>query len=210
VHFLRLAFRLAQQAWTRTARSEAVLGARDDSAMRHALALFRRGVVPLGVRAGALHCFRLDERAPRAPRVDVHVLMSLARAGSRRVFLSGAFDGPIMTLRLTERFAALGWKPYFGPLPERDAPLERRLARRVHASAAVVGIVDEIDPDFGLPLWVHQELDYAAACGRPVALASPAPADAPIPGVTHVPCEPVALASDAAHPLFAWLASTVV
>jgi hypothetical protein len=64
-----------------------------------------------------------------------------------------------------------GFAVIHGKVDEHTAP-ERQLGARIRTAPVTVAAVSQIDPDFGVPWWMYQELDFAQACGRPAALLS--------------------------------------
>ncbi|HSF43845.1 MAG TPA: hypothetical protein VLT87_28900 [Thermoanaerobaculia bacterium] len=187
--FVRLAFRAAQQAASRAARWQAVLdGANPFIPLAE---LFAHGAWPLGVVDGALQVFVWNpEATPRYESVPTAEVPVSEKAGGV-LFLSAQFRDAGRTSRWEEVLRSRGWKVVHGPVDEETSSPEVQLGERIRGASAVLGLLGESDPDFGLPWWMFQELDYARACGRPIAL---------IPGL---PDDPSASSND--HEIWRWL-----
>ncbi|HKP71628.1 MAG TPA: hypothetical protein VJT82_01740 [Pyrinomonadaceae bacterium] len=173
VAYLRAAFRFAQQAWSRAARWEAARAAttaRESNPFLSLISLLSAGAWPLGCDDGALWVFVRDESRGRAAEFVPAFVQPDAVAREKYVFVSALFRDAALTENWQARLRANGWQTVHGPVSEHSAPPEVQLGRQIRAANAVVGIVEEVDADFGLPWWMFQELDYARACRRPVYL----------------------------------------
>lgn len=170
---LRLAFRAAQQGWSREARWRAVVRGGEPSPFAPMLELFSAGAWPLGCHDGVVSVLVWEEGARGTPAHAPPPHDPRAGEGaSDYVFLSAKFSDRTLTRRWESALASAGWATLHGPVSEEDAAPEAQLGARIRAARAVVGICDSPDPDFGLPWWMFQELDYARACGLPVFLVS--------------------------------------
>jgi hypothetical protein len=172
--YLRLAFRIAQQAWSRAARFHAIMPAGLASPFAPLIELLEKGALPLGFARGALWIFLwhgstgLGSGQPKA----VEEAPAAGKPRSKQVFLSALFRDAALAERWKLALRDQGWQALHGPVDEDLAPPEVQLAKRIRDTCAAVGLIDLPDADFGLPWWMYQELDYASACGRPVALVS--------------------------------------
>lgn len=173
--FVRLAFRAAQQAASRAARWKAVLdGANPFIPLTE---LFAHGAWPLGAVDGALQVFLWNPEVPSRSEADPTAGIPLSETAGGVLFLSAPFREADRTARWEEALRSRGWKVVHGPVDEETSSPEAQLGERIRGSSAVLGLAGENDPDFGLPWWMFQELDYARACGRPVAILPGAPDD---------------------------------
>jgi hypothetical protein len=182
---LRLAFRTAQQAWSRDARWRAVMRASEPSPFAPMLEMFSGGAWPLGCHDGAVSVMLLDEHAgpsderghpgSESARGETWGAPAAEKVAPREraagyIFLSAKFRDSAVTRRWESALASAGWATMHGPVAEEETAPEAQLGARIRAARAVLGICDAPDPDFGLPWWMFQELDYARECGRPVFL----------------------------------------
>jgi len=169
IQYLRLAFSAAQQVWTRAARWNAAFPGQANPFLLIPR-LFENSCWPLGWRDGALQICRYQpategEGAPALPQFPLPVPnLRLTNV----VFISAPFR-QTSTASLLATFTQSGWTTVHGPVGE-DSPPERQLAKRINSAHATIGFLPEMDEDFGLPWWMFQELDFARACNRPVAL----------------------------------------
>ncbi len=165
-------FRIAQLFWNRAARRHAAFPTESSSPFTPFIALLACGVVPLGCHNGALWLFVWD-KASRST-LDIGPAPPSSRHFTQDyIFFSAPFREAALTETWREAFHAKGWKTLHGPVSE-EAPPEFALGKQISEAAAVVGLLREADPDFGLPWWMYQELDCACFFKCPVALISPA------------------------------------
>lgn len=176
--YLRLAFRAAQQAWSRAARWDSLAPDGAASPFGALLDLFAAGAWPLGCRDGSLRVFVWERGAedfgPTEGGVAEFAPTFAPQRETRRddfVFLSAPFSAAALTARWEKAMRAGGLQTVHGPVEEFVSSPEVQLGARIRRARAVVGLSAAPDPDFGLPWWMFQELDYARACGRPVFLA---------------------------------------
>lgn len=172
--FVRLVFRAAQQAASRAARWQAVLdGANPFIPLTE---LFAHGAWPLGVIDGALQVFVWNPQAPRSEAGSAAEIPASETSGGV-LFLSAPFREADRTAQWEEALRNRGWEVVHGPVDEETSSPETQLGKRIRGASAVLGLAGENDPDFGLPWWMFQELDYARACGRPVTILPGSPDD---------------------------------
>jgi hypothetical protein len=170
--YLQAAFRFAQQVWSRSARWGAALGARGVDPFAPLLKLLSAGAWPLGCSDGTLWVFVWDDARGRASEfgLPASVQPEISACGGH-IFLSALFRDTALTEGWRARMHANGWRTLYGPVSEAgELSPEVQLGVQIRSARAVVGIVREVDADFGLPWWIFQELDYARACRRPVYL----------------------------------------
>jgi hypothetical protein len=170
--FLSYWFRSAQQTWTRAARWESVMGTSAASPFTPMLAMLRGGAWPLGYRDGALRVFRWTPSTEDGHAPPVASFSSEARV-PRSIFLSGNLHGPVDWKAVVAGLGSHHISASFGPLPERESPLDILLGERIRSCCATIALLPDVDRDFGLPLWIHHELDYALALGHPALIVSP-------------------------------------
>lgn len=170
--YLRIYFRIAQLFWNRAARWDTIFSASVPCPFRPFLALLASGILPLGCHEQTLQLFVWDKASHSTmdfgPKPAFRYSMQ-----ERHIFFSAPFREAALTERWREAFHAKGWKTVHGSVSE-EAPPEFALGQQIAASAAVIGLLNEVDDDFGLPWWMHQELDCACFFKRPTALISPA------------------------------------
>lgn len=170
--YLRLAFRAAQQIWSRSARWQAVMPETCRNPFAPLRELLAAGAWPLGCADGALWLFKWNAHPHNAPEFAPAWRKVPMRSRPGYIFLSAQFRDAALTALWRAALHACGWKTVHGPASEDvDAP-EVQLGRQIREARAVVGLIEEIDEDFKLPWWMFQELDYARACRRPVFLIS--------------------------------------
>jgi hypothetical protein len=165
--YLQLLFSAAQQLWTRAARWEAALAPASNPFILMTQ-LFERWCWPLGWNSGKLHICCLTQEGEILGKEffpDFRPLPPSPRQAS--VFLSAPFSEGFAK-RVSSAISDRGMDVVHGWIDEQ-LPTEPQLGKRIMDASAVVGIFS-LDPDFGLPWWGFQELDFAEACGRPVAL----------------------------------------
>lgn len=171
--YLRLFFRAAQQTMTRAARWEAIMGGR--SHFQIMLELFARGAWPVGQHRDQIIAIVVGRDAlglaPHTPDLNVQ------QADARTVFLAADYRGLHRANALSERLARAGWSVISGRRDEAGAPMEHMLAEEIRRSVGVVALEDVIDADFGRSWWIHQEIQFAVACGKPILRLSPSAVD---------------------------------
>jgi hypothetical protein len=170
--YLRLAYRAGQQAWSRAARWQATMPTSAPSPFAPLVELFGAGAWPLGCHEGCLWIFVWNDAAPTTPDFGPAATLTSSDNPGDYVFLSARFRDSASTALWESAFHDRGWKTVHGPISEDVSPPEPQLGKRIRDARAVVGLIHENDPDFGLPWWMYQELDYASACKRPVLLIS--------------------------------------
>lgn len=195
--YLRCFFRAAQQAWTRAARWISVMPPDEPSPFELIVRLATFGAWPLGFCNGQLIVAVYGNQ----PDVDTTV-EALSTSCPPRVlptpdsppcvFLATSFRTCETGERVRQMIEKTGHRVLYGPLPERNETLESQLGRRIGAATAVLAVVDIFDADFGLPIWISEEVHYAVACARPVAMVGAAmePEPAPFP-VHEMPIEAI-------------------
>lgn len=168
--YFRLLFRAAQQVWSRAARWHAVMPASARSPFVPLVKLIAAGALPLGCHENSLWILLLDETI--ANTQDFGPLLTTPRSAHPKgyVFLSCLFSDSTLTAQWQKAFHENGWKTLHGPVNEDVAPPEAQLGKQIQEAQAVVGLLQRPDPDFGIPWWMYQELDYASFCRRPVIL----------------------------------------
>jgi hypothetical protein len=170
--YLQCLFRAAQQHWTRAARWEAAFGS-EPNPFFVITQLFERRCWPLGWSDGKLYVSCLVQNERTAGNVFFPDVRPVPTNPQRPVvFLSALFCEPSVR-RISAAISARGWTVVHERLDEIH-PAEQQLGKRIMEATAVVGIVSP-DPDFDLPWWCFQELDFAEACDRPIALLGAAP-----------------------------------
>jgi hypothetical protein len=189
--FVRLAFRAAQQAASRAVRWQAVLD--DANPFIPLTMLFSQGAWPLGVLDGVLQVFVWNPEALPEFEASSAMDVPVSKEDGDVLFLSVQFRDAERTSRWEEALRSRGWDVIHGPVDEEISPPEIQLGKRIRGAGAVLGLLGESDPDFGLPWWMFQELDYARSCGRPVVLLS------------NLPDKPPASSDD--HELWRWLSA---
>jgi hypothetical protein len=182
--YLRLVYSVSQQAWSRAARWQAVMRTGRPSPFQLLIQMLAAGAWPLGYYENSLCCFIWNKAVPDTLDFGPLVPPDNHARPEDYIFLSALFRDSAFIAEWEAAFSVHGWKTLHGPVSENTAPPEPQLGKRIRSARAVIGILAEADPDFGLPWWMFQELDYAAACKRPVALITrPGFADKLLPGV---------------------------
>jgi hypothetical protein len=165
--YFRRAFRAAQQVWTRAARCEG-------QAINPFLAVaeaFRCGFWPLGLRDSAVWVFAVGEQDESPLELDSALPAGVACARPR-IYASAEFEASSVVERWRPWLGRRGWDLVQQRVDEDASPPEVQLGGKIRECAGVLGLA-EIDPDFGLPWWIFQDLDFAKACGLPVKLVAP-------------------------------------
>ncbi len=168
--FLRLAFGAAQQLWTRAARWNAALPSRSNPFVPM-VNLFEQSCWPLGWREDTLFVCQLSSHAKALKKTVFPEFTPACNTGaSRAVFLSAPFAEKFTQIAINE-ITGRGWKVVHGRVCE-NIPPEPQLGMRIMNTVLTVAIAPSFDHDFGLPWWTFQEIDFARACGRPLAVLS--------------------------------------
>ena len=192
--YLRLAFRAAQQVWSREARWLSIMPASAPDPFTPLVELLVNNAWPLGCHDGSLHVFLWNESVTRASDfgsafVDACSADKQSFEPQSHIFLSAQFRDSELIERWKIAFEDQGWDIIHGPVSEDVTPPEVQLGKRIRDARATVGLIDEFDSDYGLPWWMYQELDYAAACKRPVVLISQSdPGAARAPDIAKIQC----------------------
>jgi len=195
--YLRLAFRAAQQVWSHAARWRAALPDEPERPFEWMAELLAGGIWPLGCAGGSLWFFAWDRTVPKQGDWSAEVgPLAGPQAGLAETMPTGLFlSSPFQQAALSERWEGFlreqGWRALHGPVDEQVAPAEVQLGERIRGARAVIGLIDRLDADFGLPWWMYQELDYASALKKPtVLLSSSCPEEAPLVGLDTIRCAP--------------------
>jgi hypothetical protein len=161
--------RFGQQLWTRAARWTAAFGS-DPNPFLPMVNLLADSAWPVGVLQDTLQIITVDDRDDEPHEAAGYPPYTIAMPASpgRGVFLSGPFEEPFTKAVLSELICR-GWAVEHGRVDERVPP-EQQLARKIMQTQFFVAAMKVPDTDFGLPWWTFQELDFAAACGRPVSM----------------------------------------
>jgi len=205
--YLRLAYRAAQQVWSRAARWQAIMPPHQPCPFLPVIALLEAGAWPLGCQDDSLWVFVWRQSAIGEPALELPLRAANSAQPQDYIFLSAQFRHVTLTARWEAAFRHHGWRTLHGYVNEEIAPPEVQLGERIRSARAVVGVIDTSDPDFGLPWWMFQELDYASACSRPAVLISPY--HLAQPGLLHVPTIPCAWPEESSipeeHEIWRWL-----
>lgn len=166
--YLRLAFGAGRQVWTRAARWGAAFPD-EPNPFSPMIRLFEISCWPLGWKEGELQLCRCDRTDFGEDLPDVQKNQeACGEAQAKIVFVSAPFR-EAANAGLIQAIAERGWTPVHGPVEEKFPP-EQQLGGRIGSAAATVGFISAVDPDFGIPWWMYQEMDFARACNRPCAL----------------------------------------
>jgi len=168
--YLRLFFRTAQQIWSRAARWHAIMPSDLFSPFVPLIKLMAAGAWPLGCYGDTLWVFLWNEKAKDTIQFGPPLITPQRITQKDYIFLCFLFQDTGLTARWEKIFQDKGWNTTFGPVNENVAPPEVQLGKKIREARAVVGLLPEPDPDFGIPWWIYQELDYACACNRPAIL----------------------------------------
>ena len=171
---MRSLFRQAQQAWTRAARWQAIMGPQVSSPSALVVALIRSGAWPLGMCNGRFHVLHIAEEASELTLDPDALDKRLTRRGlprKNRIFISGRFQDARRTNALVTLLRVSGLTAEFHPVPERAEPIEPQLGRRIMEAQCLLALKCPEDLDFGRPWWVTQELEFATHVGTPVIFA---------------------------------------
>jgi len=165
--YLRLAFGAGRQVWTRAARWRAAFPGEPNpfSAM---IRLFEISCWPLGWKEGKLQLCRCGGGNLGEVLPEIQENQRGGEAQAKIVFVSAPFR-EAANARLIQAVAEHGWTPVHGPVDEKFPP-EQQLGARIRSAAATVGFISAVDPDFSIPWWMYQEMDFARACNLPCAL----------------------------------------
>jgi hypothetical protein len=170
--YLRLFFRAAQQIWSRAARWHAIMPMDIPSPFIPFLKLMSIGAWPLGCHNDSLWVFILNEKIKNTVDFGPPTPIPQQTIPINYIFLSSLFDNLELITKWREYFHDKGWNTLHGPVCEDVFPPEIQLGKQIQKAGAVVGLLQKSDPDFGIPWWMYQELDYALFCQRPVGLIS--------------------------------------
>ena len=170
--FLCLIHQIAQQVWSRAARWNATARGNDPNPFLPVLKLLMAKALPLGCWDGHLWICLWDHAAPNPSEVACTMPDFPVENKKSHIFLSTSFRNTVLTSRWEDTFRLVGWETLHGPVNEEIVPPEFQLGKRIQTARAVVALIDEVDEDFGLPWWMFQELDYASAHRKPVAIVS--------------------------------------
>ena len=124
--------------------------------------LLAAGAWPLGIHGGSLWVFVWNEAATSTPDFGPPLKFSCPAARKDFIFLSTEFRDAQLASRWKEAFRSRGWHTAHGPVKEDMLPPEAQLGERVRQARAVVGLLDEPDPDYGLPWWMLQGTRWAS------------------------------------------------
>jgi hypothetical protein len=168
IRYVRMAFAAAQQVWTRAARWDAAL-APEPNPFALIARLFERSCWPVGWSEGSLYVCQFSPGVGRERRtVFPEFQLPAAKPDGAAIFLSGRFRDRF-TKHVMGEIVDRGFAVVHGRVGEHTAP-EQQLGARIMAAPVTVAALSRIDPDFGVPWWTYQELDFAQACGRATAL----------------------------------------
>lgn len=205
--WLRVAFRIAAQMWSRAGRWQAAMGLDRDCPLMPLIELFELGAVPIGTEDDSLVVFQHDSAAQGVIAVTPEPSPQPAVRQRNDIFLAAKFESTSLTETWRDAFNLRGWEVCFERFPEGGEAIEPQLGRRIRESHAVVGITDQTGFHTGLPWWVYQELDYSVFCSKPTVLIIDHPAELEeLDSVTRI--GPAATTGDVAndHPVWDWLA----
>ena len=174
--YYRRAFRAAQQAWTRAARWEIhgdVASAERANPFLPLAEAFRYGAWPLGCARSCVWVFVVGKNDRSAPGPELAPGFQLGlECPKARIYASAEFEPYGIVEAWKEWLCGMGWELIHQSVDENNGPPEVQLGRIIGECAGVLGLANP-DPDFGLPWWVFQELDFAGSRGTPVMLAGP-------------------------------------
>lgn len=162
--YIRIFFRIAQQMVNRGARWEAVFGTTLPTPYTYLYEFITGGLLPLGFHDNTFYLHRLSGVPAGSPLPD-----SPATVFTRnRICLCYEFANKEAAASLKTRLESEGYELFHGPVNDYRTPIEFQLAARILHSFAMVVLAESIDADFGLPVWIFQEMDLALALGLPV------------------------------------------
>lgn len=134
------------------------------------LELLRHGAWPLGQWSGAVYVYVLGEPGPAGGGFEFAPQFELQPATVRaRIYASAEFRDEKIVRSWHAWLQTRDWELVHERVNENQGPPEFLLGRKIRECAGVLGLA-LAEAEFGLPWWVFQELDFAEACGRPVAL----------------------------------------
>lgn len=168
--YLRLAFRASQQIWSRAIRWHFTMGTDVPSPFIPSINLLSMGAWPMGCHKQVFRIFYWNRRRTCSLQSSGTFPIDDSSQTRKGLFLSAKFRDVSATTPWQEALDQHGWSTFHGQVREDLEPPEAQLGRRIQSATAVISILKRPDPDFGLPWWMFQEIDYARACNRPVVL----------------------------------------
>jgi hypothetical protein len=167
--YTRIFFRIAQQMVNRGARWEAVFGASRPTPYTYLYEFITGGLLPLGFHDNTFYLHQLSGAPAGIPLPG----SPPREPAGNRICLCYEFANKAPAALLKNRLEEEGYELFHGPVSDYRIPIESQLASRILHSFAVIVLAENMDPDFGLPVWIFQEMDFAIAAGRPVIVITP-------------------------------------
>lgn len=186
--FIRLFFRFSQQVLSRLARWNSVVGSTDPSPYAYLWELVVAKTLPLGYLDGRLYLFQLNDQAYDGNSFFSNSKSSITERSA--IFLCFEFKNFDLAKKICDSLNQSEWTVHFGVVNETIEPIEHQLADKILNSFLLIAVVEEIDPDYGLPIWISQEISFAKATDTPVLLITSAKHNyLPPPGVILMECD---------------------
>ena len=171
VEYIRRAVGAAQQLWSRAVRWDTAMPYQANPFLPF-VELVSHGAWPVGFRNGAIQVLQtrsgqVERCAGTGWEASLNSFQG-CRSSEPYVFLIGPFRDRFTTSVLTA-LRTHDINVVHNQVDETRPP-EQQLGRMIKSAAACVAAFERYDDDFGLPWWVFQEIDFATACGVPVAV----------------------------------------
>jgi hypothetical protein len=162
--YMQLFFRVAQQILSRYIRWRSVFGPKP-TPYEYLLQLTKGGIFPIGFFDNTYYIFNLNG----TNTVAHHPVPQIPTPGnSRDIFLCYEFRNSKVYPFILNILTSLDLGIAGGPVNELDEPIEHQLGRKIAGSLCLVAFVEEVDEDFGLPIWLYQEINLALFLKKPV------------------------------------------
>jgi hypothetical protein len=176
--YFQVYFRFLQQCVNRAVRWEALFkDVPTPYSFLYSLTLY--GVFPLGFYENTFHCIKLSPSLGADTIEPQNVIygsdLLVKYRNRKRVFISYEFNRSQDLDQLIKRLHFDSIETDLGPVADNIIPIEHQLADRLSACSALLVILESVDEDFGLPIWIFQECDLASTLAIPIVIAINAP-----------------------------------
>ncbi|QEC44484.1 hypothetical protein [Pseudobacter ginsenosidimutans] len=167
--YYQVFFRIAQQCINRAVRWEAVFD-KITSPYFYFWQLISLGVLPLGMMDSTFYVLRdcgNDHDPGNFGSVEFDFNLHTIQPGNKKIFIAHEFNNE----NIKEIIGKLQFYQFdidLGPVASTDIPIEHQLFDRIRQCSHMLVLIDQVDIDFGLPVWISQEVDLAKALGIPV------------------------------------------
>ncbi|MFA7687801.1 MAG: hypothetical protein WCY25_08040 [Moheibacter sp.] len=163
--------RIAQQSVNRALRWEAIFP-KTKSPYFYIYKLITFGVLPLGIDRDTFYItkesiFSLNENF-NFFRYKKIATSSDLKTFAKRAFIAFEFRNHFNIEKILRSLDIDILEFDFGPVNSYIIPIEHQLYDRIKQCSIMLVIIDEYDNDFGLPIWIYQEIDIAKTLNLPI------------------------------------------